>query len=66
MSLNGKPLDKQPLPVINQKDHGGEWWSVDIWNLPEQGAVTVQFLVDPSINPGGLLGIDSIALVRVE
>jgi len=66
MTLNGKPLEKQPLPVINQKDHGGEWWSVDIWNLPEQGAVTVQFLVDPSVNPGGLLGIDSIALVRVE
>lgn len=66
MLLNGKPVDKKPLPAINQADHPGQWWIVDIWNLSEEGSVSVVFTVDAKTNAGKTIGIDALALVRVQ
>jgi len=64
--LNGKPVDKQTLPLIDQKSMAGKWWQGDMWTIAEPGAVTIRLTVDPAANPGGLLGIDAVALLRVE
>lgn len=64
--LNGTPLDKQVLPSVNQADHAGQWWPVDIWSLPDGGSLSVLFTVDPAKNAGKTIGIDAIALVKVE
>jgi serine/threonine protein kinase len=66
MLLNGKPVDKQTLPIINQADHPGQWWVVDMWNLPEEGSANILFTVNAAENAGKFIGIDALALVKVE
>lgn len=66
MLLNGKPVDKQVLPIINQADHSAEWWVVDLWNIAEEGSVGIWFTVDVAANAGKSIGIDALALIRVE
>jgi hypothetical protein len=66
MLLNGKTVDKQTLPIINQADHPGQWWVVDMWNLPEEGSVNILFTVNAAENAGKFIGIDALALVKVE
>lgn len=66
MFLNDKPIDKQTLPIINQADHPGQWWVVDVWNLPEEGTVNILFTVDAATNAGKTIGIDALALVMMK
>lgn len=68
--LDGKPVEVPNPPIINQGDHGGEWWDLGIWDVPQESAVAIWFTVDASPNTspnvGKELGIDAVVLVRVE
>jgi hypothetical protein len=64
--VNGNPVRNATPAPMSQKDYPGPWWVGNIWTLSEAGAVTVQFKVNLKDNTGGVLGIDTIALVQVK
>ena len=64
--LDNKPLVKEKLPVVNQKDHANIWWQTDMWEVPEDGAISVVFTVDVQSNLTNMIGIDAVALVKVD
>jgi len=64
--LDNKPLVKEKLPVVNQKDHANIWWQTDMWEVTEDGAISVVFTVDVQSNLTNMIGIDAVALVKVD
>lgn len=62
---DGEELASDTPRQLVQKDLAGQWVSLGIWDLPQEAAVGVR-LYTLSYTAGDSLGIDAVALVKVE
>lgn len=62
---DGEELVSDTPRQLVQKDLAGQWVSLGIWDLPQEAAVGVR-LYTLSYTAGDSLGIDAVALVKVE
>jgi hypothetical protein len=65
---NGRLVQRDTEAPIDMSAVGGEWKSMGIWNLTEESAVGVRLAVKRAeqLEYHGEIGVDAVALVRVE
>lgn len=65
---NGRLVDHATEAPIDMSAIGGQWKSMGIWNLSEEAAVGVRLAVKrvDQLEGYGEIGVDAVALVRVE
>jgi hypothetical protein len=61
---DGEVVQRDNPSKVNQADHNGVWYTLGIWELPDEAAVTLRLVVEKGAV--GEVGLDAVAILRVE
>ncbi len=64
MLADGKVVERSNPAQVNQADHPGVWRSLGTWTLDTEATVGLRLIVAAGVT--GEIGVDAVAIVRVE